>query len=380
MTDWAHWNSDPTHPPYTVGVEEEVMLLDPESWSLAQAIADVLRALPPDLAAHVSSETHSAAVELGTGVHETVQSAMEELTTLRRGMADVLGDIGLAAAVAGTHPFAVWQEMVVTDRARHQLVFGSMRELARREPTFALHVHVGIPDPDHAIRAFNNLRAHLPILLALSANSPFWQGRDTGLASARTPLFQAFPRVGIPRPFHHYDEYVGAIDQLIRCEAFPDPTFLWWDVRLQPRIGTVEIRIMDAQSTSTATRALVAFVQCLTRLESEEGWADQRLVHAPEALDENRFLAARDGTGVALLDLQLGGRVSLRERVDKMLHACRPHAQDLGCEDDLDLVPILLSDASAPRQRRLAAEAGGLPGLVEKLSTDFTRVTSAEPA
>lgn len=380
MTDWAHWNSDPSHPPYTVGVEEEVMLLDPESWSLAQAIADVLRALPPDLAAHVSSETHSAAVELGTGVHETVQSAMDELTSLRRGMADVLGDIGLAAAVAGTHPFAVWQEMVVTDRARHQLVFGSMRELARREPTFALHVHVGIPDPDHAIRAFNNLRAHLPILLALSANSPFWQGRDTGLASARTPLFQAFPRVGIPRPFHHYDEYVGAIDQLIRCEAFPDPTFLWWDVRLQPRIGTVEIRIMDAQSTSTATRALVAFVQCLTRLESEEGWADQRLVHAPEALDENRFLAARDGTGVALLDLQLGGRVSLRERVDKMLQACRPHAQDLGCEDDLDLVPILLSDASAPRQRRLAAEAGGLPGLVEKLSADFTRVTSAEPA
>lgn len=380
MTDWAQWRSDPANPPYTLGVEEEVMLLDPEGWSLAQAIADVLRKLPPDLAARVSSETHSAAVELGTGVHPTVTSAIDELVALRSGLADVLGDLGLAAAVAGTHPFAVWQEMVVTDRARHQLVFGSMRELARREPTFALHVHVGIHDPDRAIRAFNNVRAHLPVLLALSANSPFWQGRDTGLASARTPLFQAFPRVGIPRPFHHYDEYVAAIDQLIRCEAFPDPTFLWWDIRMQPRIGTVEIRIMDAQSTVTATRALVAFVQSLVRLEAEEGWADQRLVHAPEALDENRFLAARDGTGVALLDLAVGGRVSLKERVETMLDACRPHAQDLGCEDDLDLVPILLSDASAPRQRRLAAEAGGLPGLVEKLSTDFTRVKSAEPA
>lgn len=380
MTEWSQWRSDPANPPYTLGVEEEVMLVDPRGWSLAQAIADVLRALPPEIAEHVSSETHSAAVELGTGVHTSVTGAIDELTTLRRDLAGVLGELGLAAAVAGTHPFAVWQEMVVTDRARHQLVFGSMRELARREPTFALHVHVGIPDPDHAIRAFNNMRAHLPVLLALSANSPFWQGRDTGLASARTPLFQAFPRVGIPRPFHHYDEYVTAIDQLIRCEAFPDPTFLWWDVRLQPRIGTVEIRIMDAQSTSTATRALVALVQSLVRLESEEGWADQRLVHAPEALDENRFLAARDGTGVALLDLSVGGRVSLRERVDKMLQACRPHAQDLGCEADLDLVPVLLTDASAPRQRRLAAEAGGLPGLVEKLAADFTRVASAEPA
>lgn len=380
MTEWAEWRSDPANPAYTLGVEEEVMLVDPRGWSLAQAIADVLRALPPELAEHVSSETHSAAVELGTGVHTSVDGAITELVALRRGMSDILSVLGLSAAVAGTHPFAVWQEMVVTDRARHQLVFGSMRELARREPTFALHVHVGIQDPDRAVRAFNNMRAHLPVLLALSANSPFWQGRDTGLASARTPLFQAFPRVGIPRPFHHYDEYVNAIDQLIRCEAFPDPTFLWWDVRLQPRIGTVEIRIMDAQSTTTATRALVAFVQSLVRLEAEEGWADQRLVHSPEALDENRFLAARDGTGVALLDLSLGGRVSLRERVVEMVEACRPHAQDLGCEADLDLVPILLTDASAPRQRRLAAEAGGLPGLVKRLAGDFTRAATAEPA
>ena len=124
-----------------------------------------------------------------------------------------------------------------------------MRELARREPTFGLHVHVGVPDAEAAIHAANRLRTHIPLLLALSVNSPFWQGRDTGLASARTPLFQAFPRVGIPRAFTDYAEYVEAVDVLIRCDAVPEPTFLWWDVRPQPRFGTVEVRIMDAQTT-----------------------------------------------------------------------------------------------------------------------------------
>ena len=156
--------------------------------------------------------------------------------------------MGLRAACAGTHPFAVWHDTVVSSGERYQAVYGSMRELARREPTFALHVHVGVPDPEDAIALMNRMRAHLPLLLALSANSPFWQGRDTGLASARTPLFQAFPRVGIPRVFNDYSDYVEAVDLLVRCGSIPEPTFLWWDVRPQPRFGTVEVRIMDAQT------------------------------------------------------------------------------------------------------------------------------------
>ncbi len=177
----------------------------------------------------------------------------------------------MRAASAGTHPFAVWQEIVVSAGERYQFVYGSMRELARREPTFGLHVHVGVPDPEAAIHAANRLRTHIPLLLALSVNSPFWQGRDTGLASARTPLFQAFPRVGIPRAFADYAEYVESVDVLIRCDAVPEPTFLWWDVRPQPRFGTVEVRIMDAQTTLADTAAIAALVQCIVRLEVEEG-------------------------------------------------------------------------------------------------------------
>ena len=193
-----------------------------------------------------------------------------------------------------------------------------MRELARREPTFALHVHVAVPDPESALRAINRLRSHLPLLLALSANSPFWQGRETGLASARTPLFQAFPRVGIPRAFPDYEDYVATIDLLLRCEAFPEPTFLWWDVRLQPRFGTIEVRIMDAQTTVADSAALTALVQCLVRLEATEGSGADPAIDLPEVLAENRFLAARDGVEASLIDARLGQPLAgpRRARVD----------------------------------------------------------------
>ena len=179
----------------------------------------------------------------------------------------------MRAAVAGTHPFTRWEDVEVSPGARYQFLYSSMRELARREPTFGLHVHVAVPEPGDGGASYNRMRAHLPMLLALAGNSPFWQGRDTGLCSMRTPLFQAFPRVGIPRLFRSYADYVEGIDVLLRCDAFPEPTFLWWDVRLQPRFGTLEVRVMDAQTRVADTAAIAALVQCLVRLEALEGHA-----------------------------------------------------------------------------------------------------------
>ncbi len=245
-----------------------------------------------------------------------------------------------------------------------------MRELARREPTFALHVHVGLPSGEAGIAAFNRMRAHIPVLLALSANSPFWQGRDTGLASARTPLFQAFPRVGIPRVFGSYGEYVRAVDLLLDCDAFPDPTYLWWDVRPQPKLGTVEIRIMDAQSTLSSTAALIALVQSLVRLEIIDGHADAALVHAPEVLDENRFLAARDGIDAALVDPVRGRAISVLEIAAELMQVCGPHAAQLGCGAELDLLAGLLDKPGPARQRALAAR-DGLEGLAAGLAEEF---------
>jgi carboxylate-amine ligase len=210
------------------------------------------------------------------------------------------------------------------------------------------------------------------MLLALSANSPFWQGRDTGLASARTPLFQAFPRVGIPRAFDSYSEYVEVVDLLIRSGALPEPTFLWWDVRPQPRFGTVEVRIMDAQTTVADSAALVALVQSLARLECEDGYACEQLLAAPEVLDENRFVAARDGVEANLIQPRLGRAVPVRELVPQVIEACQPHARALRCERELEHVVLLTERPPAARQLLQARDPARLPGLVRALANGFT--------
>jgi glutamate---cysteine ligase / carboxylate-amine ligase len=369
-THWSQWRPHASGADYTLGVEEEVMLLHPHDWSLAQQIDRVLMTLPAGLAEHATPETHKSVLELATGVHADTGGIAAELGALRHSLEMQLSLLGLRPAAAGTHPFTVWHETVVSTGGRYETVYGSMRELARREPTFALHVHVGVRHPEDAIRTADRLRVHLPLLLALSANSPFWQGRDTGLASARTPLFQAFPRVGIPRAFGSYDEYVETVDLLIRCEAFPEPTFLWWDVRPQPRFGTVEVRIMDAQATLDQTLPLVALVQCLARLECEEGYAPSALLHSPEVLEENRFLAARDGVEAELISPDEERRIPVREHIEDLLHVLHPHAQDLGCENELAGVAELLTWPASARQLEFA-RTSGLRGLVEELARQY---------
>lgn len=365
---WAGWSPSA---PYSVGIEEEVMMLDPGDWSLAQRIDDILPRLSAGLATQVSAETHCAAIELTTTPHGTAEGAGHELAALRARLAAELAGCGLSAASAGTHPFALWSDTLVSGGGRYQLVYASMRELARREPTFALHVHVGVADPDDAILLHNRLRCHLPLLLALSGNSPFWQGRDTGLASARTPLFQAFPRVGIPRAFASYAEYVETVDLMLRCEAFPEPTFLWWDVRPQPRFGTVEVRIMDAQVSSAETAGLAALVQSIARLELEEGYHADDLLAGAEVLAENRFLAARDGMDAKLIDPIAERLVPARELLGRLLEAIRPHAAALGCEAALDTIPALAQQTGARRQLGMARGPGRLPSLVEQLAGAF---------
>jgi len=368
---WAAWAEPHELGPYTVGIEEEVMLLDEHSGALAHRIDSVLPRLPDGSDNSFNAETHGSALEIQTGVHGRIGAAVEELAALRRELEDVLRPLSMRAASAGTHPFAVWQEIVVSAGRRYQFVYGSMRELARREPTFGLHVHVGVPDPEAAIHAANRLRTHIPLLLALSVNSPFWQGRDTGLASARTPLFQAFPRVGIPRDFADYAEYVESVDVLIRCDAVPEPTFLWWDVRPQPRFGTVEVRIMDAQTRLAESAAIAALVQSVVRAELEGSERLERPM-PQEVLSENRFIAARDGMDAELIEPELDRRVPARELLADLVTVCRPHAEALGCEAELDRVLTLGERTGAQRQLEEAAELGSMPALVAALADDFT--------
>lgn len=364
---WAHWHVSSE---YTVGIEEEVMLLEPRGWALAHESEQILAELPTALGWHAAGETHQATVELRTSVHAGARAATREAVELRRAFSGAVAKRGLSAASAGTHPLAVWTDTRVSRSARYQLVYESMRELARREPTFALHVHVGVSDPERAIALQNRLRTHLPLLLALSANSPFWQARNTGLSSARTSIFQAFPRVGVPRAFRSYGDYVEVVDQLLRAHAFPTSTFLWWDVRPQPSLGTVEVRVMDAQTTAPDAGALAALVQTIAHLELEEGYAATRVISSDEVIHENRFLAARDGMHARFIDPVAGGRIPAKEALEDLLRAGQDHAEDLGCEVEFERVRELARETGAEHQLRVAREYE-LPGLIEVLADEF---------
>jgi carboxylate-amine ligase len=332
---WSEWLGPHELGRYTLGVEEEAMLLDPGTWALAHRFDEMLPRLPAAVQDRVSTETHGSAFELQTDVAATVSEAIDQLAALRAELDRTLGSLGMRAAVSGTHPFAIWQEIAVAGGERQKQVYGSMRELARREPTF-------------------------------------WQGRDTGLASARTPLFQAFPRVGIPRAFGSYGVYAETVDLLIRTEAVPEPTFLWWDVRPQPALGTVEIRVMDAQTGCRETTALVALVQCLVKLEAEQGFASEIAIASQEVISENRFLAARDGASASLIDPELETRVPVPDLLADLLAVCRPHAQELGCEEELASVMDLADHPPARWQVETARDLPSLGQLVEQISDRFS--------
>ena len=345
LPQWAHWHGDPTGA-YTIGAEDEVMLVDPADWSLASGGRDVMPRLTRELGASVQPETHAAVVELATGVHHEVGRLADEMHTLRTALQKELATMGLEAAAAGAHPWAERAEVECSDTPRYQLIEETMRALAHREPTMALHVHIGVPDPDDAVALLNAFRPLVAILVALSANSPFSQGRDSGFASTRRTLFGAFPRTGTPRAFDDYADYAAALDGLIAPGAIPDASFVWWDIRLQPRLGTVELRAMDAQTTVGETAAVVALVQSFARLVLERDRDPGELT--AEQIDENNFLAARDGRDGSLIDPATGVMTPVRELAGALVEECRPHAVALGCEFELSKVARL---RGAVRQR-----------------------------
>lgn len=350
---WWRWNEQAGRRPWTVGVEEHVMLLEPPAWTLAPAADFVLPRIDRGLGALVAPTAYTSALKLRSNPHQSVAGAIAELGGLRRTLTAQLAPYGLRGACAGLHPFTGWQEA------------------ARHEPSFALHVHVALPGPHGAIRVLNRVRAHLPLLLALSANSPVWQGQLTGIASARTPHIQAVGDGGIPPAFADYDDFVETVDGLVRDRTIHEPRSVGWDVRLQPELATIELRIMDAQTRLADCAALVALIQSLVRLESQEGFAPAALVNGPDVLAENRLRAARGGVDAELIDPVHVRRVSVRRVLADTLAACRPHAQDLDCEQELDAVFELSAQPGAQRQLRTARETDGPAGLAAALADEF---------
>jgi glutamate---cysteine ligase / carboxylate-amine ligase len=367
IAGWARWKE--ACEACTVGIEEEVMLLEAEDLSFAQRSDELIGLLSPMVSEHATRETHAGVLELRTGAHSGVAGAVAELWALRRQLGLEVEPQGVKTACAGMHPLGTARETRISGAARYQMIAEEMRCLALREPTMALHVHVAVADPDDATRVLRRMRECVPLLVALSANSPFSEGRDTGFASTRTVTFDGFPRTGLPRAFGSYGEYVDAIDALICSQLVPDSTYLWWDTRLKPALGTVEVRVMDAQSTVTDVAALVALVQSLARVELTGNAAGSPL--SDEVLAENRFLAARDGLNARLVDPATRRPAPVRRLLRTLVDECRPHAEALGCAAELEHVKRLIAVNGAIRQRAWVSGGEDLREVLSRLAGQF---------
>lgn len=346
--------------PFTLGVEEELFLVDAVSGEQVNSSAAVIERLVGTASGSVEQELHACLIELVTCVCTTVGEAVQALGELRCAVTAT----GAGLLGAATHPRALEGDAEITDKERYERIRDLLGD-AVATPVAGLHVHVGMPDPETAIRAFNGLRRHLPLLQALGANSPFRHGRDTGLASAREVTTRGWPRSGVPRAMRDFEDFCVTSARLARAADVPDYTWFWWKLRPHPRLGTVEIRALDTQASLDDLASLVAFVHCLARHAAENGAgaADP----PSELLDEGVFRAARYGIAAQLPDAE-GNLRPVAALLDEALETLAPTARELDCADALDgLRGLRERGGGAGRQRSLHA-IGGMGTLLRELA------------
>lgn len=366
----------------TLGIEEEYQVCDPRSGALAPGVERLLVAAPPELRERMAFELLHTVLEGNTGVAESVGDAMAQLAGVRQGLFALAERLDLALGLGGTHPFARWEEQGFVDTPDYQWVGEQLRYLARRNLSFGLHVHVGVVDPEERISVNNRLRRWIAPLLALSCNSPFFEGAPTGFLSIRTHVFGTFPRTGLPPRFRGQTDYRSAIDGLLAAGSITKPRQVWWNVRPRESYRTVEIRVMDVQLSLRRVRAFTAAAQALvaTHLrEIRDGRPEEDLrdVFLADAL----FKGMRFGLEGVIVDPAGGRTLTMREAVAEMLERAYPAARELGTESDLSIVQEILSEGTeAERQLALLAELRDL-GLVQLRLLELARADlGSEPA
>ena len=333
--------------PFTLGVEEEYMLLDGESFDLVQHIDTVLGAIAGgEFEAQIKPELMQSVIEIATPVCRNASDAGDELRKLRTYVGEIAREQGLRFGSAGTHPFSLFERQRITARDRYRNLVDQMQYVARRELIFGMHIHVAIDDADKAIQIVNGLGVHLGPLLALSASSPFWRGEPTGLSSTRQMVFAAFPRSGIPPRFASYADYAEVVGQLEKTGCIADYTHIWWDVRPHPRLGTIEIRICDGVTVLEDAIAITAYCQALVKsLAAQFDRGGQIASYHRMLIAENKWLAGRYGLEAPVIDLATGrrNRVAIAQLVRRTLRDIEPHARELGSERELEGVREILS-------------------------------------
>ncbi len=350
--------------PYTVGVEEEFQILDPVSLALTPAIGAVLAAREAaEISADtITSELSASCLELRSPVYETVSELAADLPVLRRKVRNLAESCGVRLAAAGTHPFSDSTMQEITDEKRYRDVEEEMGWTARMQAIYGLHVHVAVPDEEYAIRAVSTLARHVPLFIALSANSPFWNGLDTRLSSTRIKVFELVPRSGLPPTFHDWEDFERHVAALVRSGSIPDYSLCWWDVRPHPKLGTVELRSPDVQTNASLTVSLAALVQCLVAADENHPPED------PLFTVENKWRATRHGLDATFHDFATGRSVTAREMARELVERLRPISQDLDCEEALEgILEIVDSGTGSWKQRSVFGEQGSLQDVVRYL-------------
>ncbi|CAN5315350.1 glutamate--cysteine ligase [soil metagenome] len=354
--------------PFSLGIEEEFQLVSAESYELVPRFDEIAEEAHDD---RVRQELMTSVLEAATGVHERVGEAIGEIREIRGRLRDAAAEHGALIASAGTHPFSRWENQEITDSPRYQGVVEKLRWVAERVAIFGLHVHVGIESPDTAVKVATGLRTWLPELLALSANSPYWQARDTGLASTRIQVFDTMPRSGLPPRLESFADFEQLVARGAAAGFFPDYTYVWWDVRPHPKLGTIELRVCDAQTRVQNVAGLAALAQSLVATLVERPFDPQ-----PRTLvAENRWRAARHGLEAVLVDLAADRPRPARDAVRELLELVAPAALRLGCSRELEEIEALLDRGTGADEQRHAYEEseGSLLAVAQWLAEETVR-------
>ena len=369
-------------PSFTLGIEEEFQTIDPVTRDLRSHIqAQIIEQGKLRLQERVKPEMHGSVVEVGTGICKNIGEARHEVVELRRNMVHLAIDNGLRLAAAGTHPFALWQTQEIFPDDRYKVIVEDMQQVARANLIFGLHVHIGIEDKETCIHLMNAARYFLPHILALSVNSPFWMGRNTGLKSYRCKVFDKFPRTNIPDYFQSYAEYENFINLLIKTKCIDNAKKIWWDIRPHPFFGTLEFRVCDIPMRADETIALAALIQAVVVKLHRLYAANMGFrLYRRALIMENKWRASRYGTEGKLIDFGKQEELPARDLIEELLGFVDDVVDELGSRQEVCYIrKILEMGTGAERQLRVFHETGDLKAVVDYIIAE-TRVGLDDPA
>jgi carboxylate-amine ligase len=356
----------------SLGVEMELQIIDRKTKDLIAGAPKIFEKLGGERA-HIKPELMQAMIEINTGVCENVQHVRADLDEQVGILRTVCGELGYTLASSGSHPFARYTDRIPYPAERYAYLIDRNRWIARRLMIFGLHVHVGMRDVGHMWQLNNAMMHYLPHVLALSASSPFWQSKDTGLASCRVTMFEALPTGGHPCTFSTWDEFQAFYDAMIASKSIGSIKDIWWDIRPHPDYGTLELRVCDGLPTLTETVALVAFIQCLYTWLDEEYRNGKRFSPPPYwILRENKWKASRYSLDAEIILDERGRTGLLRNEIERLLTLLAPYAQQVGCEREFNTVRTMMSKGlSYERQRKIFEREGTFLAVTERLIEEF---------